>query len=236
MLDALKDDPSSYVRRSVANHLGDIAKDHPDLAVGTACTWLQGAPAPREALVRHGLRFLIKRSDAGALGQILRELLDQGDAVGAMMRERISPMIEKLHASPKPVVTAVNGAAAGAGVDGHAGLAQRVDPLPDRGPGQPGLARQRVAGHGPGGQPLQQGAVGGGVHGAGGRCMPGLSGIRAGGSAGPGARPGNHSSHGRHGLPQDRCNHPPPAGIRGIVRRCSRSAPAQGLSPWLPVS
>lgn len=67
LLDVLKDDPSSYVRRSVANHLGDIAKDHPDLAVGTARTWLQGAPAPREALVRHGLRFLIKRGDAGAL-------------------------------------------------------------------------------------------------------------------------------------------------------------------------
>ncbi|PIF19563.1 MULTISPECIES: DNA alkylation repair protein [unclassified Acidovorax] len=67
LLDALKDDPSSYVRRSVANHLGDIAKDHPDLAVGTARTWLLGAPAPREALVRHGLRFLIKLGDAAAL-------------------------------------------------------------------------------------------------------------------------------------------------------------------------
>lgn len=43
-------------------------------------------------------------------------IFDQGDAVGAMMRERISPLIETLHASPKPVVTAVNGAAAGAGV------------------------------------------------------------------------------------------------------------------------
>lgn len=67
LLDVLKDDPSSYVRRSVANHLGDIAKDHLELAVGTARTWLLGAPAPREALVRHGLRFLIKRGDAGAL-------------------------------------------------------------------------------------------------------------------------------------------------------------------------
>lgn len=70
LLDALKDDPSSYVRRSVANHLGDIAKDHPDLAVGTARTWLQGAPAPRETLVRHGLRFLIKRGDAAALAAL----------------------------------------------------------------------------------------------------------------------------------------------------------------------
>lgn len=81
LLDALKDDPSSYVRRSVANHLGDIAKDHPDLAVGTARTWLQGAPAPREALVRHGLRFLIKRGDAGAL-----DALGVGHAVALDVR------------------------------------------------------------------------------------------------------------------------------------------------------
>ena len=81
LLDALKDDPSSYVRRSVANHLGDIAKDHPDLTVDTARTWLQCAPAPREALVRHGLRFLIKRGDAGAL-----DALGVGHAVALDVR------------------------------------------------------------------------------------------------------------------------------------------------------
>lgn len=87
LIDALKDDPSSYVRRSVANHLGDIAKDHPDLAVGTARTWLQGAPAPREALVRHGLRFLIKRGDAGAL-----DALGVGHAVALDVRSaRVLP-------------------------------------------------------------------------------------------------------------------------------------------------
>ena len=81
LLGALKDDPSSYVRRSVANHLGDIAKDHPDLTVDTARTWLQGAPAPREALVRHGLRFLVKRGDAGAL-----DALGVGHAVALDVR------------------------------------------------------------------------------------------------------------------------------------------------------
>ncbi|MFO1114400.1 MAG: enoyl-CoA hydratase-related protein [Beijerinckiaceae bacterium] len=40
----------------------------------------------------------------------------RGGSIGEMMRANISPLIEKLHASPKPVVTAVNGAAAGAGV------------------------------------------------------------------------------------------------------------------------
>lgn len=34
LLELLKDDPSLYVRRSVANNLNDIGKDHPDLLVG----------------------------------------------------------------------------------------------------------------------------------------------------------------------------------------------------------
>jgi 2-(1,2-epoxy-1,2-dihydrophenyl)acetyl-CoA isomerase len=40
----------------------------------------------------------------------------RGDTIGDMMRRSISPLLEKLRCSPKPVVTAVNGAAAGAGV------------------------------------------------------------------------------------------------------------------------
>jgi 3-methyladenine DNA glycosylase AlkC len=32
----LADDPSPYVRRSVANHFNDIAKNHPNLAVDLA--------------------------------------------------------------------------------------------------------------------------------------------------------------------------------------------------------
>lgn len=67
LLDRLKDDASSYVRRSVANHLGDIGKDHPDLLVDTARRWLVDATADRQRLVRHALRFVVKRGDAGAL-------------------------------------------------------------------------------------------------------------------------------------------------------------------------
>ncbi len=63
----LVDDPSPYVRRSVANHLGDIAKDHPTLAVETARAWIQGNPL-RTPLVRHALRTLLKRGDPRALG------------------------------------------------------------------------------------------------------------------------------------------------------------------------
>jgi 3-methyladenine DNA glycosylase AlkC len=69
LLTRLRDDSSSYVRRSVANHLNDIGKDHPELLTGTARQWLDDAPAPasRQALLRHALRTAIKRGDAQAL-------------------------------------------------------------------------------------------------------------------------------------------------------------------------
>lgn len=82
LLEALKDDPSSYVRRSVANHLGDIAKDHPGLAANTARAWLRGASTERAALVRHGLRFLVKQGHADALAA-----LGLGHAVAVAVRD-----------------------------------------------------------------------------------------------------------------------------------------------------
>ena len=44
------------------------------------------------------------------------DTFSRGEAVGALMRQSVNPLIERLHCSPKPVITAVNGAAAGAGV------------------------------------------------------------------------------------------------------------------------
>ncbi|MGB1258116.1 MAG: hypothetical protein ACPG51_19740, partial [Thiolinea sp.] len=52
LLTALRDDNESYVRRSVANHLNDIAKDHPDLIAEIAQEWMQGADKNREKLLR----------------------------------------------------------------------------------------------------------------------------------------------------------------------------------------
>jgi 3-methyladenine DNA glycosylase AlkC len=70
LLELLKDDPELYVRRSVANSLNDIAKDHPDLAVATGRRWLTGASADRRWIVHHALRFLVKQGHAGALNLI----------------------------------------------------------------------------------------------------------------------------------------------------------------------
>lgn len=71
ILDALKDDADLYVRRSVANHLGDIAKDHPALAFGICERWLADAPEPRKWVIRHALRHPAKHRVKAALS--LRE-------------------------------------------------------------------------------------------------------------------------------------------------------------------
>ncbi|MFJ6053883.1 DNA alkylation repair protein [Streptomyces sp. NPDC092307] len=67
VLDALYRDGSEYVRRSVSNHLNDIGRDHPDLAVETAARWLAEPEATTDRVVRHGLRTLIKAGRPEAL-------------------------------------------------------------------------------------------------------------------------------------------------------------------------
>lgn len=67
LLEALKDDPDLYVRRSVANHLGDIAKDHPELAFEICARWVVGASEERKWLIRHAVRHPAKHGVKAAL-------------------------------------------------------------------------------------------------------------------------------------------------------------------------
>lgn len=67
VLEKLRLDPSEDVRRSVANNLNDISKDHPDLVVRILNDWSDGSSDTR-ALTRHALRTLLKRGHGGALG------------------------------------------------------------------------------------------------------------------------------------------------------------------------
>ena len=67
LLRTLQDDPSDYVRRSVANHLNDIAKDHPGLIAAWLEEHLPQASPQRRALLKHASRTLIKRGDAPVL-------------------------------------------------------------------------------------------------------------------------------------------------------------------------
>jgi 3-methyladenine DNA glycosylase AlkC len=67
LLDRLFDDPSEYVRRSVANHLNDISKDHPEVALDVARRWGERS-THGDFVLRRGLRTLVKRGDPTALG------------------------------------------------------------------------------------------------------------------------------------------------------------------------
>lgn len=67
LLELLRDDPELYVRRSVANNLNDIGKDHPALLAEVAQRWLIDAPEDRRRLVGHALRSAVKRGEPGAL-------------------------------------------------------------------------------------------------------------------------------------------------------------------------
>jgi 3-methyladenine DNA glycosylase AlkC len=68
ILEALKNDPSLYVRRSVANHLGDIAKDHPDAAFAICERWLREEASPDlKWVIRHAVRYPAKKRNATAL-------------------------------------------------------------------------------------------------------------------------------------------------------------------------
>lgn len=68
VLEVLRSDPSAYVRKSVANNLNDIARDHPDLVLDTATRWSRESPTPQtEWIVKHALRVLVKKGDQHAL-------------------------------------------------------------------------------------------------------------------------------------------------------------------------
>lgn len=67
ILEALHCDESEYVRRSVANHLNDISRLDPGLAVETASGWLQPGDERSSRLVKRALRTLVKDADPDAL-------------------------------------------------------------------------------------------------------------------------------------------------------------------------
>jgi 3-methyladenine DNA glycosylase AlkC len=66
VLENLKSDVSEYVRRSVANNLNDISKDHPQLVIQTAAKWM-GLNAKTDVLLKHACRTLIKQGNPETL-------------------------------------------------------------------------------------------------------------------------------------------------------------------------
>lgn len=71
ILEELKFDSELYVRKSVSNHLNDIAKDHPELVVATIKRWQKSVPSSYkkefEFIKKQALRTLIKDGHPSAL-------------------------------------------------------------------------------------------------------------------------------------------------------------------------
>jgi 3-methyladenine DNA glycosylase AlkC len=95
LLEPLKDDPSTMVRRSVANNLNDLGKVHPRLLAATCEAWLRNANSERRVLVEHALRSAIKRGEPRAL-----KLLGFGKKPGVTIeRVRFAPSRVKIGGS-----------------------------------------------------------------------------------------------------------------------------------------
>jgi 3-methyladenine DNA glycosylase AlkC len=60
ILENLKNDPSEWVRRSVANNLNDISKDNPGIVIDIAKKW-KGISRETDAIIKHGCRTLLKQ-------------------------------------------------------------------------------------------------------------------------------------------------------------------------------
>ena len=118
LLELLRDDPSEYVRRSVANNLNDIGKDHPEVLVTVAGRWWTDADPQRRRLVRHALRTLVKRGDQGALAvlgigsadglRVARSSLDPRTArIGQKVRIEVDVADTRRAGGPRPVAVDV---------------------------------------------------------------------------------------------------------------------------------
>lgn len=66
ILENLKNDPSEFVRRSVANNLNDISKDNPDIVLQLVNRW-QGSSKETDWVIKHGCRTLLRKADDQAL-------------------------------------------------------------------------------------------------------------------------------------------------------------------------
>jgi len=73
LLEPLRDDASAYVRRSVANHLNDLTRDHRQVTLCWIAEKLNAGWAHGPGVVRRALRTLVKRKDPDALA-IIRNL------------------------------------------------------------------------------------------------------------------------------------------------------------------
>ncbi len=89
LLELLKDDPELYVRRSVANNLNDLSKDFPELVLDICERWSENKNAERQALIKHALRTLIKKTHPRALKLMGASTSAQATIVAVIAPKRV---------------------------------------------------------------------------------------------------------------------------------------------------
>ena len=112
ILEQLKDDAAETVRRSVANNLNDISKDHPGIVLDVLYRWqaLSGGQPETGWITRHALRSLVKKGDPRALELLgypsdpaiaVRSLRVEPEAVAVGSKVLFSFDIESLSDQPQ---------------------------------------------------------------------------------------------------------------------------------------
>ncbi len=66
ILENLKDDPSKYVQKSVANCINDVLKDNLEIGKQLIEDWSPSATKERQWIIKHALRNLVKADDGWA--------------------------------------------------------------------------------------------------------------------------------------------------------------------------
>lgn len=101
LLEILKDDEAEYVRKSVANHINDHSKNHPDLVVKKLLEWKQKDSDNKKLdwVIRHATRTLIKKGhqkafllhgvEAGRIEVISQKILTKKVDLGSALQVEV---------------------------------------------------------------------------------------------------------------------------------------------------
>lgn len=96
LLEQLKDDESEYVRRSVANHLNDVAKVQGDFVAELAKRWWEQDNKSRIKLLKHACRTLVKDGHSSALALFGYSPIENCDFQFSLEFEQVSMGREQL--------------------------------------------------------------------------------------------------------------------------------------------
>ncbi|MEX1132483.1 MAG: DNA alkylation repair protein [Flavobacteriales bacterium] len=98
ILHALREDPALYVRKSVANHMNDVAKDHPELMLDALTAWTTTHPHTAW-IAKHACRNLIKQGHPRALALFAFEQDTRVELTGFLLRPKRVKLGERIEFS-----------------------------------------------------------------------------------------------------------------------------------------